>query len=82
MAEPAGRRGGEASSGRVAVRLVLADGGAFHDLVVRLPAALLDRHDRLIDALREEAAITGELYVDHRRLVAAYLDAPGQPAGG
>jgi hypothetical protein len=82
VSEPSGGRGGATAAGRVAVRLVLADGGSFHDLVVRLPAALLDRHDRLIDALREEAAITAELYVDHRRLVAAYLDEAGQAIGG
>lgn len=56
---------------RVAVRLVLADKGAFHELVVRLPADVLARYERLIDALHEDMAITGELFVDRRRLVAA-----------
>ena len=58
---------------RVPVQLVFADRGAFHDLVVQLPAEVLARHDRIIDALREEPDITGEMYVDMRRLVAAYV---------
>lgn len=59
---------------RVPVRLVFADRGSFHELVVELPASLLDRHERLIDALREEPEITEEVYVDPRRLVAAYRE--------
>lgn len=62
-----------AREGRVPVRLVFADRGSFHDVVVRLPAEVLERHERLIDALREEPAITGGMFVDARRLVAAYV---------
>ena len=58
---------------RTSVRLVFADRGAFHDVVVQLPADVLARHERIIDALREEPSITGEVYVDLRRLVAAYV---------
>jgi len=58
---------------RVTVRLVFADRGAFHDVELQLPAEMLSRHERIIDALREEPSITNELYVDLRRLVAAYL---------
>lgn len=58
---------------RSAVRLVFADGGSFHELVVHLPTEVLVRYERLIDALREEPAIIGELYVDSRRLVAASI---------
>jgi len=58
---------------RTPVRLVFADRGAFHDLVVQLPAEVLARHDRIIDAIREEPSITGEVYVDLRRLVAAHV---------
>jgi hypothetical protein len=57
---------------RVPVRLLLADSGSFHDLVVELPTAVLDRYERIIDALREDPAIMAELYVDVRRLVAAH----------
>jgi hypothetical protein len=58
---------------RTPVRLVFADRGAFHDLVVQLPSEILARHERIIDALREEPSITGEVYVDMRRLVAAHV---------
>jgi hypothetical protein len=58
---------------RVAVKLVFADRGAFHDLIVHLPAEVLARHERIIDALREEPEVTGEVYVDVRRLVAAHV---------
>lgn len=59
---------------RVPVRLVLADRGSFHDLVVHLPADVLARYERLIDALREDPVITGEIFVDSKRLVAACLE--------
>ena len=58
---------------RVPVQLVFADRGAFHELIVQLPASVLARHERIIDALREEPGVTGEIYVDFRRLVAAYI---------
>ena len=58
---------------RTPVKLVFADRGAFHDVVVQLPADVLARHERIIDALREEPGITGEVFVDLRRLVAAYV---------
>lgn len=59
---------------RVPVHLVFADRGSFHDLVVQLPVEVLGRYERLIDALREEPSITGEIFVDVRRLVAAYIE--------
>ena len=58
---------------RVPVQLVFADRGAFREMTVQLPAEILGRHARIIDALREEPGITGEMYVDLRRLVAAYV---------
>ena len=58
---------------RTSVKLVFADRGAFHDVVVQVPADVLARHERIIDALREEPSITGEVYVDLRRLVAAFV---------
>lgn len=58
---------------RTSVKLVFADRGAFHEVVVQLPADILARHDRIIDALREEPGITGEVYVDLRRLVTAHV---------
>ena len=59
---------------RVPVRLVFADSGAFHEMVVRLPGDVLARYDRIIDALREDLVITGEVYVDSRRLIAAFRE--------
>jgi len=59
---------------RVNVRLVFVDRGSFHDVVVSLPADVLTRYERIIDALREDPIITGELFVDPRRLVAAYRE--------
>lgn len=63
-----------AQNDRVPVRLVFADRGSFHDLVVSLPADVLSSYERLIDALREDPVITGEIFVDPRRLVAAYIE--------
>jgi hypothetical protein len=57
---------------RVPVRLVFADGGSFHDVVVDLPQDVLGRYERIIDAIREDPVITSELFVDGRRLVAAF----------
>jgi hypothetical protein len=59
--------------GRRAVKLVFAEGGAFHDLVIHLSAATLGRHPRLIDALREDEELAATLFVNFRRLVAAHV---------
>lgn len=59
---------------RIPIRLVFADRGSFHDVTVHLPADVLSRYERIIDALREDPLITGDLYVDTRRLVAAYRE--------
>lgn len=67
-------------AGRIPVRLVFADRGSFHDVVVRLPAEAFDRHERVVDAIREDPAITAEIYVDGRRLVAAVVLPDGESA--
>ncbi len=59
---------------RVPVRLVFADRGAFHETTVHLRADVLGRYERIIDALREDAEITAGMYVDPRRLVAAFIE--------
>ncbi len=59
---------------RIPVRLVFADRGAFHETTVRLPADVLARYERIIDALRDDAGITVGMYVDARRLVAAFIE--------
>jgi hypothetical protein len=62
------------NSDRINIRLVFADRGSFHDIVVSLPADVIARYERIIDALREDPEITGELFVDSRRLVAAFRE--------
>lgn len=62
------------STERVPVRLVFADSGAFHEVVVQLPAEVLAHYDRIIDALREDLTITGEVFIDPRRLIAAFRE--------
>jgi hypothetical protein len=64
------------SDARVPVRLILADHGSFHEAVVELPLAVLEHYERIIDALREDPVIMSELYVDPRRLVAAFRVGP------
>ena len=61
---------------RIPVRMVFADRGSFHDVVVHIPADVIERYPRIIDALREDPEITAEIYVDRRRLVAAYVETP------
>lgn len=61
-------------NGLVSIRIVLADRGSFHEMVVKLPAVVLGRYERLIDALREDPSVTGAIFVDPRRLVAAYVE--------
>ena len=53
------------------VKLVFADEGTFHSVVVSVPADSIDQYERLVDLLREEPSVTRQLYVDMRRLVSA-----------
>ena len=53
------------------VRLMFADRGSFHDLVIDVPADVIGQYPRLIDALREDHRIAATVYIDFRRLVAA-----------
>ena len=55
------------------VRLVFADEGTFHSVFVEVPMASFSSYERLIDLLREDPSVTGGLYVDVKRLVAASL---------
>jgi len=56
----------------VKVRLVFAEAGTFHEVEVDVPAKAFDRHERLIDCLREDAEVLGRIHVDPARLCAAY----------
>ena len=58
----------------VRVRLVFADQGTFHAETVHVHMDMLGRYDRLVDLLREEEAVTRQLYVDMGRLVSAYVE--------
>lgn len=57
----------------VPVRIVVADNGEFRDLTLRLPRSAVARHERLIDAIREDPEITASCFIDRRRLVAAWI---------
>lgn len=63
---------------RTPIRMVFADRGSFHDIVVHLPSASLRKYERIVDALREDPDITNEIWVDGRRLVAAYVEGNGK----
>lgn len=53
------------------ISLLFADEGSFHHETIRVPAALLQPYERLIDCLREEPEILKRIYVDVDRLCSA-----------
>ena len=55
------------------VRLLFVDDGSYHNEVVTIPRASMEQYDRLIDCVREDAAVLKRLHVDVDRLVTAYL---------
>jgi len=57
----------------VTVRLLFADGGAYHHENVQVPAEAVDRYERLIDLLQEEPEVLRRTYVDLGRLCSAQL---------
>ncbi|MGE0158349.1 MAG: hypothetical protein AB7T31_02990 [Gemmatimonadales bacterium] len=59
--------------GTVRVMLVFADHGAFHREHVEIPLASLERHDRLVDCLREDPDVLERIHVDPARLCAAFI---------
>lgn len=56
------------------VRLLFADEGTFHSVTVTVPLDRIAEYDRLVDLIREEPAVTRQLYVDPKRLVSASLE--------
>ncbi len=56
------------------VRLLFADEGAFHHEVVTVPAAAIDRHERLIDCLLEDPDVLRTVHVDVDRLCSAAIE--------
>jgi len=65
------------AKGTVRVRLVLSDGGVFHNEEIEVPAASTEAYERLIDCLREDPDVLKRIHVDVERLAAAYVVAPG-----
>ena len=61
----------------VKVRLLFVDEGSYHHEEVELLASSLEGYDRLIDCVREDAAVLRRLHVDVDRLVSVYLKARG-----
>ena len=59
----------------VRVRLLFADEGSYHHEEVEIPASSLESYDRLIDCVREDAAVLRRLHVDLDRLVSAFVEA-------
>jgi len=55
------------------VRLLFVDEGSYHHEVVTIPKSSMKQYDRLIDCVREDAAVLKTLHVDVDRLVTAYL---------
>jgi hypothetical protein len=61
------------TDGQVRIRVLFADGGAFHHEDLTVPSASLEPYDRLIDGLREDPELLKGLYLDVDRLCAAWL---------
>ena len=57
----------------VALKLVFVDDGEYHHETVDVPAASLEKYDRLIDCLREDTDVLRRMHVDVDRLVSAYV---------
>jgi len=57
----------------VVIRILLADEGTFHHEEVSVPAATLERHARLVDALLEDEDILHRFHVDPARLCSAQV---------
>lgn len=58
---------------QVTLRLLFVEDGSFHHEQIQVPAAAVDRYERLIDLLQEEPAVLRRTYVDLERLCAAHV---------
>lgn len=61
------------SDAAVKVRLLFVDEGSYHHEDVEIPAASVEKYERLIDCVREDEEVLKRAYVDVDRLCAAYL---------
>lgn len=59
------------------VRLLFVDEGSFREEDVDIAEDLLDRHERLIDAIQEEPSVLKQLHVDLDRLCSARIVSNG-----
>lgn len=55
------------------MRLLFVDDGSYHHEEVELPAESVEAYERLIDCVREDPEVLKRLYVDVRRLCAAWV---------
>jgi hypothetical protein len=55
------------------VRLLFVDEGAWHHEDVNIPTSLLEKYERLIDCVREDADLLKRMHVDVDRLCAAHV---------
>jgi len=65
------RRGG--GDAQVTLRLLLVDEGQYHHEELRIPAAWLERYERLIDLLQEDSDFLRTTYIDVNRLCSAQV---------
>jgi hypothetical protein len=57
--------------------MLFVDQGSYHHETLSVPAAVLARHERVTDALREDADVLKRIHVDVARLCAAWLEEEG-----
>jgi hypothetical protein len=55
------------------IRLLFVDEGSYHQEDVEVSAEGLEAYDRLIDYLREDEAVQKSIFVDVKRLSAAWV---------
>ena len=55
------------------IRLLFVDEGSYHHEDVEVPAEGMEAYDRLIDYLREDEAVQKSVFVDVKRLSAAWV---------
>jgi hypothetical protein len=61
------------SSKTVSLKLLFVDDGEYHHETVDVPAASLEKYERLIDCIREDPDVLRRMHVDVERLVSAYV---------
>ncbi len=69
------------SEPRSRIRLLFADGGAFHHEEVELPTRVVESYERLLDCFQEDPEVLRRMHVDLRRLCAAWVLEEDETAG-